>query len=74
MKYSKGAVLASTAFSPTSAYKLLRGSQDDAQTRIIGGDEANAGEYPYAVQLWNSTRGHFCGGSMIGRDVVLSAA
>jgi secreted trypsin-like serine protease len=73
MKYSKVAVLASTAFSPTSAYKLLRGSQDDAQTRIIGGDEANAGEYPYAVSLSDSI-GHFCGGSMIGPDVVLSAA
>jgi secreted trypsin-like serine protease len=74
MKISQFALLASTAFPRASAYKLLRGSQGDAQTRIIGGDEANAGEYPYAVQLWNSTRGHFCGGSMIGRDVVLSAA
>jgi secreted trypsin-like serine protease len=74
MKYSQLALLASTAFSTTSANKLLRGSQEDAHTRIIGGDEAGAGEYPYAVSLSDSSFGHFCGGSMIGPDVVLSAA
>ena len=76
MKISQFALLASAAYPRASAYKIfrLRGSQGDAQTRIIGGDEAEVGEYPYAVQLWNTLEGHFCGGSMIGPDVVLSAA
>ena len=74
MKISQFALLASTAFPTTSANKYLRGSQVDAQARIIGGDEANVGEYPYAVSLYHRIEGHKCGGSMIGPDVVLSAA
>lgn len=74
MKISQFALLASTTFPTTFANKLLRGSQVDAQARIIGGDEANVGEYPYAVSLSYSSLGHLCGGSMIGPDVVLSAA
>ncbi len=84
MKTSQIALFASSnAFfiSGASAYKLLRGQHGDvdgetvaAQTRIIGGDEASTGEYPYAVSLSLPTEGHFCGGSMIGPDVVLTAA
>jgi trypsin len=44
---------------------------DDA--RIIGGDEAVEGRYSYAVSLQDKN-GHFCGGSLIAPDVVLSAA
>jgi len=47
--------------------------QLDKQTRIIGGSESTKGRYSYAVAL--ATRGgHFCGGSLIAPDVVLSAA
>ena len=42
--------------------------------RIIGGTEAGTGEFPYAVSLQDSDGDHFCGGSLIARDVVLSAA
>lgn len=42
-------------------------------TRIIGGDKATEGRYPYAVSLQDDI-GHFCGGSLIAKDVVLSAA
>lgn len=73
MKISKFALLFSGVFPRASANKLLRGSQSDAETRIIGGEGADAGEYPYAVSLSDSL-GHFCGGSMIAPDVVLSAA
>jgi secreted trypsin-like serine protease len=65
-------------------FKLLCGHHDrkgDAQTRIIGGSKANTSEYPYAVSLLSSyfedalsPSGHFCGGSFINPDVVLSAA
>lgn len=41
--------------------------------RIIGGSEAAKNRYPYSVSLqdWG---GHFCGGSLIARDCVLTAA
>lgn len=42
--------------------------------RIIGGYEAEANEFPYAVALESNLYGIICGGSMIARDVVLSAA
>ena len=52
--------------------------------RIIGGKEAEAGLFPYAVSLqyqdtdpWSETFGDsvsYCGGSLISRDVVLTAA
>ena len=44
------------------------------QERIIGGIQAMRGRYPYAVSLQNPQTGHFCGGSLIAKDVVLSAA
>mmetsp|Transcript_16593 Transcript_16593/g.29947 ORF Transcript_16593/g.29947 Transcript_16593/m.29947 type:complete len:578 (+) Transcript_16593:299-2032(+) len=56
----------SIASSPTSPL----GGKDE---RIINGDEAQANRYPYSVTLQDS-RGHFCGGSLIGNDVVLTAA
>lgn len=43
------------------------------QTRIIGGEEADVDRYSYAVSLQDYI-GHFCGGSLIAPDVVLSAA
>ena len=54
----------------------LRGSNSNERelgTRIIGGDEATEGRYSYAVSLQDEV-GHFCGGSLIAPDVVLSAA
>jgi secreted trypsin-like serine protease len=77
MKTCQIALIASSVFSEASAYKLLRGhhsGEDGAQTRIIGGDEVDTGKYPYAVSLSSPDWGHFCGGSLIGLDVVLSAA
>lgn len=52
--------------------------QEVAQTalreqRIIGGSEARANNHNFAVSLQDSI-GHFCGGSLIARDVVLTAA
>mmetsp|Transcript_43989 Transcript_43989/g.78955 ORF Transcript_43989/g.78955 Transcript_43989/m.78955 type:complete len:600 (+) Transcript_43989:48-1847(+) len=41
--------------------------------RIIGGSLSTKGRYPYAVSL-DGAAGHFCGGSLIAKDVVLSAA
>lgn len=47
--------------------------RDLKNTRIIGGDEAVEDRFDYAVSL-SDNWGHFCGGSLIARDVILSAA
>jgi len=44
-----------------------------SHARIIGGKTAEDGRFPYAVSF-QDVLGHFCGGSLISRDVVLSAA
>ncbi len=65
--------------SVTSAASHLRRKQHhdarglDPDTRIIGGSEATEDRYSYAVSLRNEY-GHFCGGSLIAKDVVLTAA
>jgi len=41
--------------------------------RIVGGTEAANGEFPYIVSL-QGEGGHFCGGSLIKKDWVLTAA
>eukprot|EP00985_Skeletonema_marinoi_P028938 scaffold26341_cov142-Skeletonema_marinoi.AAC.2 len=51
----------------------LRNAKRDLRTRIVGGDKAIEDRYAYAVSLSDSY-GHFCGGSLIAEDVVLSAA
>ena len=53
-------------------------SKDDGErhpdaVRIIGGSEAVEGRFPYAVSLQNGPAS-FCGGSLIAKDVVLTAA
>lgn len=42
-------------------------------TRIIGGGVTNRNRFPYAVSIQDSI-GHFCGGSLIAKDMVLTAA
>lgn len=48
-------------------------SQLELDTRIIGGTESVEDRYPYAVSLRNE-QSHFCGGSLISKDVALTAA
>ncbi len=41
--------------------------------KVVGGTDAEVGEFPYIVSLQGSW-GHFCGGSLIASDWVLTAA
>jgi trypsin len=43
------------------------------QTRIIGGGVTNSARFPYAVSIQDNI-GHFCGGSLIAADMILTAA
>lgn len=42
--------------------------------KIVGGVEASVGEFPFIVSLQGSYGGHFCGGSLIKKNWVLTAA
>jgi len=44
-----------------------------AKTKIVGGEDAMVGEFPFIVSIQDKD-GHFCGGSLIRSDWVLTAA
>lgn len=45
----------------------------DKDSRIVGGQSANNGEFDYSVSMQDN-QGHFCGGSLISPTMVLTAA
>ena len=48
-------------------------NQLDKDPRIIGGTSAGSNEYPFSVSMQDNI-GHFCGGSLIAPNLVLTAA
>lgn len=42
--------------------------------KIVGGENAAKGEIPYIVSLRSKSYGHFCGGSLIAQNWILTAA
>lgn len=49
---------------------------EDKTTKIVGGNHVQVGRYPYQVALSMTCSGctQFCGGTLIAKDIVLSAA
>ncbi|KAG7340037.1 trypsin-like serine protease [Nitzschia inconspicua] len=65
------------ALAETKGYNGGVGGQESSlrpQTKIVGGNDADYGEYEYYVQLFSGTTGLLCGGSLIAPNVVLTAA
>mmetsp|Transcript_7700 Transcript_7700/g.15981 ORF Transcript_7700/g.15981 Transcript_7700/m.15981 type:complete len:656 (-) Transcript_7700:106-2073(-) len=62
-----------TATTSTRLRQLTNPFHSLLSPRIIGGSEAPSTRYPYAVSLQDRL-GHFCGGSLIAPDLVLTAA
>ena len=68
--------LGARAKATEQANQVTDNSNNDSpldNNRIIGGKEAVAGKFSYVVSLADNI-GHFCGGSLIAPDVVLTAA
>ncbi len=62
------------AFVEASAPANLPAPRLAGYEKIVGGVEATAGEFPFIVSLQGGYGGHFCGGSLIKKNWVLTAA
>ena len=65
------AVLASTSAVAGTTIKSVSNSD---QIRIVGGEESTPHFRSYQVSVQDNSGYHFCGGSLVGEDLVLTAA
>lgn len=66
-------------YSPLEEAQARFKRQQDPNTRIVGGVDASYSNHPWQVALLNAedpvrARAQFCGGTVVGRDLVLTAA
>lgn len=57
-----------------SATAAFAAPKTTLEQKIVGGVEASIGEFPFIVSLQSSSGSHFCGGSLIRKNWVLTAA
>jgi trypsin len=69
MKLTNLLLAATVAFGFTNAFA----STGKLHMNIVGGVEASHGEFPFIVSLQTGYMGHFCGGSLIKKNWVLTA-
>lgn len=67
------AILISLCLLATSAFAQPKATSS-MKPLIVGGHEASIGEFPFIVSLQSASGSHFCGGSLIKKNWVLTAA
>nr|UXE46266.1 chymotrypsinogen [Branchiostoma japonicum] len=87
LSYSRGGEIITTTTLPPPTYapgscgtpaiqprssEMLR--YDQAQGRIVNGDDATPHSWPWQVSLQTSTDWHYCGGSLLNENWVVTAA
>ena len=70
---STGSLSAQDAAAPEAGNALARAT-NATRGKIINGVPAAPGQLPFQVSLFTPALGHFCGGSLIGDDWVVTAA
>jgi secreted trypsin-like serine protease len=63
--FTSASTFAGTTIKPINASETVR---------IVGGEESKPYSRPYQVSIQSTSGSHFCGGSIIGDDLILTAA
>lgn len=67
-------LLCTAADSNSDDFRFTKKGKSDINTRIVGGKNAEEGQFPYQVSLRNRfLRGHFCGASILTSRFMLTA-
>ena len=70
----KPSTVAEALAMPEVVFNRLR-DQENGNVLIVGGEEVDpAFKYPWQIDLYYKTSGHFCGGSLVNESWVLTAA
>ncbi|MEQ1723420.1 MAG: serine protease [Pseudobdellovibrio sp.] len=68
------AVIITAALSITAHAKQIETKGSEFRPLIVGGVVAEKGEFPFQVSMQSSSGSHFCGGSLIKKNWILTAA